>query len=152
MPPQVVETGDNQADQADQGEVHHKGAEGQAGVGADEDVGRIANEGGSAPHVTGKGLGDKEVQGVHLEGYGDLDGHRDHQEHGGDVVQKSRDHRGDELEDKGQDEDVPPGPGVSLVGQKLEHPRLLQHPDEDHHPQQQENDVQINSPDGVPKG
>jgi hypothetical protein len=134
---------------ADQAEVDHKGAEGQAGVGADEDVGRVADEGGGAPHVAGKYLGNEEIQGVHLQGDRDLDGHRDDQQHGGDVVQKGRDHRGEKLQHKGQHKDVAPGPGVGLVGQELEHARFLQNPHEDHHAHEQEDDVHVDGPDGV---
>ena len=71
-------------------QVLDKLAEGQPGIGADEDVGRVADEGGGAADVTGKGLGDQQGQGVDLQGDRDLDGHRQHQEHGGDVVQKGR--------------------------------------------------------------
>ena len=152
VPPQEVETGDDQAEEADQGQVGDKLAEGEAGVGADEDVGRVADQGGGAAHVGGKGLGDQEGQGMDLEGEGDLDGHRDHQEHGGDVVQEGGNHRGEELEDEGEDKDVAPGPGVGLVSQELEHAGLFHHPHEDHHAQEQEDDVQVDGPHGVIKG
>ena len=127
-------------------------AEGEAGKGTDEDVGRVADDGGGAADVAGKGLGDQKGQGVHLQGDGDLDGHRDHQQHGGDVVQEGRDHRSEELQHKGQDKDVAPGPGIGLVGQELEHAGLFQDPHEDHHAQEQEDDVQVHGAHGVCKG
>ena len=139
-------------DGADQGKVGDKLAEGEAGIGADEDVGRVADQGGGAADVRGKGLGNQEGQGVDLQGDRDLDGHRDHQEHGGDVVQKGGNDRGEDLEDEGQDKDIALGPGIGLVGQELEHAGLFHHPHEDHHPQEQEDDVQVDGPHGVVKG
>lgn len=88
-------------------------------------MGGVADEGGGAPYIGGKDLRHQEGQGMDLQSDGDLDGHRDHQEHGGDIVQESRGHRGDHHEDGGQDEDVTPGQGVGLVGQPLEHARLF---------------------------
>ena len=81
-------------DGADQGQVLHELAEGQPGIGADEDVGRVADQGGGAADVRGEGLGDQQGQGVDLQGHRDLDGHRQHQQHGGDVVQKGGNDRG----------------------------------------------------------
>ena len=98
MPPEEVKTGNDLTEEADERQVGDELAEGEAGKGADEDVGRVADDGGGAADVAGKGLGDQKGQGVHLQGDGDLDGHRDHQEHGGDVVQEGRDHRGEKLQ------------------------------------------------------
>ena len=89
---------------------------------------------------------------MNLQGDRDLDGHRDHQEHGGDVVQEGRNHRGDDLEDEGQHKDIALGQGIGLVGQELKHPGLFHHPHEDHHAHEQEDDVQVDGPHGVVKG
>ncbi len=40
------------------------------------------------PTLLAKVCGHHKGQGVYLQGHGDLDGHRDHQQHGGDVVQE----------------------------------------------------------------
>ena len=152
MPPEEVNHRDHQADEADDSQVDHKIPEGQVGVGADEDVGRVADEGGGAADVGGEGLRHHEGQGIDLEGHGDLDGHRDHQQHGGDVVQKGRDHCRDDHQNTGQDKDISPGQGISLVGQPLEHAGLLHDPHDDHHGQEQEDDVHVDGRHGVFEG
>ena len=47
---------------------------------------------------------------------------------------------------------MPSGPGIGLVGQELEHAGLFQDPHEDHHTQQEEDDVEVNGAHGVSKG
>ena len=101
------------------------------------------------PDVGGEDLGDQQGQGVDLQGHRNFDGHRDHQQHGGDIVQKGRDHCRDHLEDEGQDKDVAPGQGIGLIGQPLEEAGLFQDPDNDHHAHEQEDDVQVDGPHGV---
>ena len=112
-------------------------------------LGGIADQGGGAAHIGGEDLGNQQGQGVDLQSHGNFYGHRDHEQHGGDVVQEGRAHRRDHLEDEGQDEDVAPGQGIRLVSQPLEEAGLFQDPDNDHHSHEQENDVQVNGPHGV---
>ncbi len=152
VPPEQEQRGGHQGDGADQGQVLHKLAEGQPGIGADEDVGRVADQGGGAADVRGKGLGDQQGQGVDLQGHRDLDGHRQHQQHGGDVVQKGGNDRGHYLEGEGQDKDIAFGHGIGLIGQELEHAGLFHHPHEEHHAHEQEDDVEVDGPHGVVKG
>ena len=119
------------------------------GIGADENIGRVADEGGGAADIGGEDLREQEGQGVDLQGPGELDAYRDHQEHGSDVVQKGGKHRGDHLQEDGQDKDIALGPAIGFVRQELEYARLLHHPHKDHHPQEQEDDVQVNGPHGI---
>ena len=151
MPPEEEKRRSYQAHRADQGQVLDELAEGQPGIGADEDVGRVADQGGGAADVRGKGLGDQQGQGVDLQGDRDLDGHRQHQQHGGDVVQKGGDDRGDYLEDERQHKDIAFGQGIGLKGQELKHAGLFHHPHEDHHAHEQEDDVEVDGPHGVVK-
>ena len=122
------------------------------GVAADQDIGRIADEGGGAADVGGENLRDQEGERVDLQGHGELYAHRDDQQHGGDIVEKSRNHRGDDLQKHRQDKDIAPGPAVGFIGHELEYPRFLQGPHKDHHPQEQEDDVQVDGPHGVFEG
>ena len=71
---------------------------------ADQDVGRIADQGGGAADVGGEDLGEQEGIGRNLELAGDGQRHRHDQQHGGDVVEQRRQQRGDHLQ---QQQDAP---------------------------------------------
>ena len=53
---------------------------------------------------------------------------------------------------KGQHKDVAFGQGIGLIGQELKHAGLFHHPHEEHHAQEQEDDVEVDGPHGVVKG
>ena len=130
----------------------HKLDKGELGKRADEDVGRIADQGGGAPDIGGEDLGNQKGDGVDFQGDGDLDGHRNHEQHGGDVVQEGGGDGGHHHEDARQDEDIPPGQGIGFVGQPLEQAGLFQDPDDDHHAHEEKDDVQVDGPHGVFEG
>ena len=82
---------DDQRRQVDQEVV-----EGQPGPAGDDDVGRVADQGGGAADVGGQHLGDQERDRRHAEPLAHQQGDRRDQQHGGDVVQQRRGDRGDQ--------------------------------------------------------
>ena len=82
------------------------------------------------PTLEAKGLREQQGHRVDLQGQRNFNGHRNHQQHGGDIVQKRRSNCGDRHEDGGKDEDVAPRRLKGLIGHPLEHPGLFQDADE----------------------
>jgi hypothetical protein len=78
---------------------------------------------------------------------GDHQRHRDHQQHRGDVVEERRHHRGDD----GQHGENAGRVGLHLLrrpdGEVLEHAGLPGDRDDDHHPDQQADGVEVDALD-----
>ena len=115
----------------------------QTGTAADDDVGRVADQGRRTADVGGEDLGDQERHRIDVEPITHQEGDRGHQQHRGHVVQERRGQRGDQHEQDHHSQRGALGPLGRPDGQELEHPGLPQHADDDHHAQQQEDHVPV---------
>ena len=104
-PGQQQEDGDQQHGQ--RREVEQEVVERQRGSAADDDVRGVPDQGADAADVADQGLGDEEHLGARAEPVTDQQGHRGHQQHGGDVVQQRRGAGGDQAEQYQQPEGRP---------------------------------------------
>ena len=119
--------------------------EGQAGarVGADQHVGRIADQGGGAADIGRHHHGQEEGRAVDPEPPRHLRRHRIGEDHGRDVVEDGRQHAG-------EPDDQPRG-AARIAARALEQPvdrpgedvGGLEHADQRHHGEQQQDDVEV---------
>ena len=87
--------------------------EGEADLRADQDVGRIADQGGGAADIGGEDFREQIRVGRDLQRAADGERHRHDQQHRGDVVEEGREHGGGDLQDEqdaGRDAPSPPSP------------------------------------------
>ena len=134
---------------------HHEGAghrqvvdevhEAEAGpwIGPDQDVGRVADQGRRAADVGRHHHGQKEGGPVDPEPPRHLRGHRVGEDHGGDVVEDRRQHAGEPQDQPRR----PAGIAARALEQAVDRPGKdvggLEHADQRHHGEQQQDDVEV---------
>ena len=130
-------------------DVQEEVVEGEPGRRSDQDVRRVADQGGGPAYVRGEDLREDERQRVQVEGFADGQGDGADQEHRGDVVEEGRDDR----RQKRKRDQEPPRVALAFPdgdeGGILDQARLLDDPDEDHHPDQQADRVEVDEAEGV---
>ena len=144
-PPAAQSDQDDDQDDDDRSEVEQEVVERQAAAAGDDDVGRVADQGGGAADVRGEHLGQQ--VGHHGQGqpFAEQDGDRRDQQDRGDVVQQCRCHRGDEDQQHHQWEGPTAGPFGRPDCEVLEHAGLAHDADDDHHAEEQEDDVPVDA-------
>jgi hypothetical protein len=119
--------------------------EAEAGAAADDDVGRVTDEGRRPADVGREDLGDQVGLRRDVEPVADHDGDRGHQHDDRDVVQQ----RGRDGGDGHQHHHQPVGPPAGALGgpdrEEVEQAGLLDDADDDHHTEQQEDDVPVDA-------
>ena len=114
-----------------------------ARIGADQHVGRIADQRGGAADVGRHHHGQEEGRAVDLEPPRHLRRHRIGEDHGGDVVQDRRQHAGEPDDEPRR----PAGIAARALEQAVDRPGEdvggLEHADQRHHREQQQDDVEI---------
>ena len=84
---------DGEHDQDDRGQMDDEGVEGEAGGRADQDIGRIADQGRRAADIGAQHLAEEEGEGRQLELIGDDEGDRRDQQHRRHIVQSGGERR-----------------------------------------------------------
>src|SRR5271169_1904941 len=125
--------------------MDQKVIEGKARPAGDDDAGRVADQRRGAADVGCKCLGHQKRCRADLQPVANQQRDRGDQQHRGDVVQQGRSERGDQHQ---QDHDTQRGPVGTFGGPDrgvFEDAGLPQYADDDHHPQQQKDDVPVDS-------
>ena len=145
--PHDPDEGDHDHDD-DRREIDEEVAEVEPGGRADEDVGRVADQGRGAADVRGEDLADQVREGRDLEGPRDRERHRREQHHRRHVVEDGRQDGGQEREDDQQPEGLTSREVDRVAGHVLEEAGLAEPTGQDHHPGQQEDDVEVDRREG----
>jgi hypothetical protein len=138
---------DHERERRDWRQVGDEGAEREAGGAGDDDARRIADQRGGAADVRGDDLDDHQRDRVDVERVRQQEGDRHHQQDGGQVVEKGRQH-GRRNRQRGRH-------GQRLAARELagadREPGVdagrLGHPDHQHHPRQQSDRVEVDRRD-----
>ena len=139
----------HQDDDDDRRQVIEEVVEGEADLRADDDVGRVADQRGGAADVGGHDLGEQVRVGRHLQRLRHRDGDRHHQEHGGDVVEQRRQHRGRELQQQQDAAGMRLGRARGPHRHELEHAGAARDRHQDHHAGEQAERVPVDALDGL---
>lgn len=103
---------------------------------SDHDVGGVPDHGGGATDVGEQNLCNEEWNGAKVEHPSELNGHGGEQQHGRYVVQKGRQHGGDQAQDDRQGPNVSSASFVGFNREPLEDPRGREDAHHDHHAEQ----------------
>ncbi len=144
-----LEAGNGQADQGDDDhdgpEIDHEVVEAQGRGGADNDVGRITNQGCRTADVGENGQQDEDRRRPHFQQLGNQNGNGRNKDDGGHVVEKGRQDGGDQEE---LDHDllrVPLGALGNGDGKPFQKAGLGQDTHDDHHADEQEEHIHIHA-------
>ena len=126
-------------------QVDDEVVEGEARTAGDDDVGRVADQGRGSTDVARHDLGDEEGHGIRTKPVANEQSHRRDQQHGRHVVEKGGEHRGDHDQHDEDHERAPTSPLGRPDGEKLKNAGLLKNADDNHHAEQQEDDVPVDT-------
>ena len=121
--------------------------EGEADLRADQDVGRIADQGGGAADIGGEDLGEQVRIGRHFQRVADRERHRNDQQHRGDVVEQGRQYRGGDLQEEQDAGRMRLGELRRPHRQILEHAGAARDRHQDHHAGKQADGIEVDAVD-----